>query len=209
MTRRPLLLGLDFDVTLDDIRDDRGEAGILSAATLLARASELEGVVLAILSGRDADDLVKHVSPGAYLIASHGMEVRAPGGILLRDAQPLSAEIDLELRNEIAASGLRLETKKYGLAVHWRGIPYVAIAPVIEMFRSWARRLDLTLMEGHGVVEARSGSGSKEEALHWLAGVIGAGWMIYVGDDVMNVEALQFATLRGRDDSAPAFRVGG
>src|SRR5687767_15634036 len=111
---------------------------------------------------------------------------------------PISVELHSELGREIAASGLRLESKKHALALHWRGIPHEAIAPVVESFQQWARRCGLDLIEGRCVIEARVPGGGKEEALRWLARAIGADRVVYAGDDITDFGPLRFAAERGR-----------
>jgi len=194
------LLAFDFDGTLAPIRDDPAEVQIdRGAAALLAETTHMEGVIVAIVSGRDADDLMARVNaPGAYLITSHGLEIHAPGGVLIHDTPPLSIELHSELGREIAASGLRLESKKHALALHWRGVPFEAIAPIVEMFRRWATDSHLDVIDGRCVVEARRPGGGKEEALRWLARAVGAGRVVYAGDDITDFGALKFAAERGR-----------
>ena len=200
MTGGSTLLAFDFDGTLAPISEDPTEVRLeRAAAALLAETSHMEGVVVAIVSGRDADDLSMRVNtPGAYLIASHGLEIRAPGGVLVRDTPALEIELHSELGREIAASGLRLESKKHALALHWRGVPYEAIAPVVEMFRRWGRDAGLDLIEGRCVVEARRSGSGKEEALRWLARAVGASRVVYAGDDVTDFGPLRFAAESGR-----------
>ena len=194
------LLGFDFDGTLAPICSDPAGVRIdRGAAALLTEASQVSGLVVAIASGRDADDLASRVLlPGAYLIASHGLEIRAPGGTLIRDTPPLAIDVDSELGREIEASGMLIERKKHAVALHWRGIPYEAIAPVAAMFREWAQARRLDVIEGRCVVEARSVGGGKEQALQWLARAIGAQRVVYAGDDVTDFGALRFAASRGR-----------
>lgn len=200
MTALITLLAFDFDGTLAPIRDDPAQVQLdRGAAALLAETSQMEGVVVAIVSGRDADDISRRVNtPGAYIIASHGLEVHAPGGLLVRDTPPLHADLDAELLSEIAGSGLRLERKKHALALHWRGIPFEAIAPVVEMFRAWARNARLDVIEGRCVVEARLAGQGKEEALRWLTRATGARRVVYAGDDITDFGPLRFAAERGR-----------
>jgi trehalose-phosphatase len=200
MTGGSTLLAFDFDGTLAPIREDPAEVRIeRGAAALLAETTQMEGVVVAIVSGRDADDLIERVhAPGAYIISSHGLEIHGPGGVLVRDTPPLAIDVDSELDREIAASGLRLESKKHALALHWRGVPYEAIEPVIDMFRAWARNAHLDVIEGRCVVEARRGGGGKEEALRWLARAVGAGRVVYAGDDITDFGPLRFASECGR-----------
>ncbi|HJQ35729.1 MAG TPA: HAD-IIB family hydrolase, partial [Thermoanaerobaculia bacterium] len=104
------LLAFDFDGTLAPIRDDPSEVQLdRAAAALLAEATHMGGIAVAVVSGRDAEDLMQRVdAPGAYFITSHGLEIHAPGGVLVRDTPPLSIELYSELGREIAASGLRL-----------------------------------------------------------------------------------------------------
>lgn len=194
------LLAFDFDGTLAPIRDDPQQVRLdRGAAALLAETSQMEGVVVAIVSGRDADDLSDRVNtPGAYLIASHGLEIRAPGGLLVRDTPPLDVPIDAAMQQEIDASGLRLERKKHALALHWRGVPYEAVGPLVDAWRAWARDHGLDVIEGRCVVEARTRGGGKEEALRWLAHAIGAARVIYAGDDLTDFGPLRFAAERGR-----------
>lgn len=194
------LLAFDFDGTLAPIRDDPSEVELdRGAAALLAETTHREGIVVAIVSGRDADDLAARIDfPGAYLIASHGLEIRGPGGVVVRDTPPLAIELGSELAREIAGSGLRLESKKHALALHWRGIPYEAIEPVVAMFRGWARERGLDAIEGRCVVEARHAGGGKEEALRWLAHAVGAARVVYAGDDITDFGPLKFAAENGR-----------
>ncbi|MGH9419217.1 MAG: trehalose-phosphatase, partial [Thermoanaerobaculia bacterium] len=137
-------------------------------------------------------------APGAYLITSHGLTIHAPGGVLIRDTPPLSVELHCELGRAIAASGLRLEAKKHAVALHWRGVPYEAVAPIVELFRRWAKDSHLDLIDGRCVVEARRAGGGKEQALRWLARAVGAGRVVYAGDDITDFGPLKFAAEHGR-----------
>ncbi|MGZ8779983.1 MAG: trehalose-phosphatase [Thermoanaerobaculia bacterium] len=194
------LLAFDFDGTLAPIHDDPAEVRIdRAAAALLTETAQMEGVVVAIVSGRDADDIEARVqAPGAYIIGSHGLEIRAPGGLLVRDTPPLEIELHSELGREIASSGLRLESKKHAIALHWRGVPYEAVAPVVEMFGRWAKDAHLDVIDGRCVVEARRPGGGKEEALRWLARAVGASRVVYAGDDITDFGPLRFAAESGR-----------
>lgn len=200
MTAVSTLLAFDFDGTLAPIREDPSQVRLdRGAAELLAEATHVEGVVVAIVSGRDTDDLSRRVmTPGAYLISSHGLEIRGPGGQIVRDVPAATFDLPLELKREIAGCGLRLERKKHALALHWRGVPFEAVAPAIDMFRSWARAAGHNVIEGRCVVEARSNGGGKEEALRWLAHAIGARRIVYAGDDITDFGPLRFAAERGR-----------
>jgi trehalose 6-phosphate phosphatase len=200
MRSHSTLLAFDFDGTLAPICDDPDAVRLpRAAAALLARATDLTGVVVAVVSGRDADDLAARTqATNAYLIGSHGLEIRGPGGALVRGVIPTPIEVEPELRAGIEAAGLRLEEKKHGLALHWRGVDSDAIAPLSDRFRAWARSADLEVIEGRCVVEAQRRGGGKEAALRWLCSALGTSRVIYAGDDITDFGALRFAAEHGR-----------
>ena len=200
MTTGLTLLAFDFDGTLAPIHDDPAAEQLhRGAAALLDEASHMQGIVVAIVSGRDADDVRGRVdAPGAYLITSRGLSIHAPGGARIHETPPLAIEPHSDLGREITATGLRLESKKHGLALHWRGVPYEAIAPVEQLFRRWATDSHLDVIEGPFVVEARRPGGGKEPALRWLARALGATRVVYAGDDITDFGPLRFASECGR-----------
>lgn len=200
MISHSTLLAFDFDGTLAPICDDPDAVRLpRAAAALLAAATDVSGVAVAVISGRDADDLAARTNArGAYLIGSHGLEIRGPGGVLLRDAPPLSVEIEPDLRADIEASGLRLERKKHAITLHWREIDSQNIVPLAGRFRAWARSANLDVIEGRCVVEARCRGGGKEAALRWLSSALAVTRVIYAGDDVADFGALRFAAEHGR-----------
>ncbi|HEV7768387.1 MAG TPA: trehalose-phosphatase [Thermoanaerobaculia bacterium] len=198
MLSRATLLAFDFDGTLAPIRDDPADVWMNRGATALLReATQMEGVVVAVVSGRDLEDLALRIdAPGAYLVGSHGLEIRGPGGVVVRDAPPMREELDRELRADIEEAGFRLEMKKHAIALHWRGAR--ANDGFLFRFRVWARAANLDVIEGRCVIEARSRGGGKEEALRWLAAACGTSRVIYAGDDLTDFGALRFAAERGR-----------
>ena len=198
MTTGSTLLAFDFDGTLAPIRDHPSEVVLgRGAATLLCHTTQMDGVIVAIVTGRDADDISSRIdAPGAFIIASHGLEIRGPGGTVIRDTPPLAVEVPPHLREEIEAAGLRFERKKHAIALHWRGARYDE--RLVLRFRAWARGEKLDLIEGRCVVEARCRGGGKEEALRWLMSASGAKRVLYAGDDITDFGALRFAAEHGR-----------
>jgi trehalose-phosphatase len=194
------LLAFDFDGTLAPICHDPADVRMSrGAAPLLQEMTQLAGVVVAVVSGRDAEDVTARIrASGAFVIGSHGLEIRGPGGAVVRDSPPLAAEIDPALRRAMQAAGLRIESKKHGVALHWRGMDRANVQAMIDSFRSWAHRVDLDVIDGRCVIEARCRGGSKEEALRWLAAATGASRVVYAGDDVTDFGALRFAAQNGR-----------
>jgi len=201
MTSRATLLALDFDGTLAPIHEDPSEVQLSrGAATLLSEASHIEGVVVAVVSGRDVDDLASRIDvSGAYLVGSHGLEIRGPGGVRIRDAAPLDVDLHDRLRADIHEAGLRVERKKHAIALHWRSAGSHARPDTLLLrFRMWARWSDLEVIEGRCVIEARRRGGGKETALRWLATACACERIIYAGDDITDFGALRLASERGR-----------
>ena len=200
MTAAPLLLAFDFDGTLSPICENPADAQLHRAASaLLQEATELPGVVVAVVSGRDLDDLRGRLAiPGLYLVGSHGLEILAPGEQMIRETAPLTEELPASLDDAITRAGLRLERKKHAIALHWRGIDSRVTPTLVLRFRAWARGLGLDVIEGRLVVEARCSGGGKEAALRWVTAAIGASRVIYAGDDITDFGALRFAAERGR-----------
>jgi trehalose 6-phosphate phosphatase len=200
VNRSPTLLVFDFDGTLAPICDDPAAVRMHRAAsTLLNETAELSGVAVAVASGRDVDDLAARTNaPGAYLVGSHGLEIRGPGGTVVRDSPPLDAAVAADLRQEIESAGLRLERKKHGIALHWRGVSSDRIVALAGRFRAWGEENGLAIIEGRCVIEARCRGGGKEEAVRWLATATGASRVIYAGDDLTDFGALRFAAAHGR-----------
>jgi len=196
-----LLLAADFDGTISAISHDPDDVTIDPvAATFLRRASATDGVVVAILSGRDVDDLSSRVdSVHAYLSGSHGLEVRSPYGKMLREVAPLAVSLDADLERDAKSLGIRIERKKHAIALHWRGAPHIDEShPILDAFRAWADANDLEWIGGRRVLEARAHGGGKEDALRFLATITSAHRVLYAGDDLTDFPALRYASARGR-----------
>ena len=201
MNDRPgvTLVALDFDGTIAPIRDDPAAVEIdPMAAEMLNELGEAPGIVVALASGRDVDDLASRIDGvAAYLIGAHGLDIRGPYGRSIRESPPLSARVPDDLRQAATANGFRFEQKRHGVTLHWRGLPVGGNDPIIESFRSWARQHDLKLIEGRSVVEARIPGGGKLEALRWVMSAAAATRLVYAGDDLTDFPALQFAAQNG------------
>lgn len=196
----PTLLAFDFDGTLAPIRENPADVELSrGAATLLTEAARSRGVAVAVMSGRDADDILRRVGvAGTYVIGSHGLEIVAPGGVAVRDTPALSLDVDEPIREAALEAGLRFEHKKHAVALHWRGLDPDSVLSIVERFRAWAHGAGLDVIEGRCVVEARCQGGGKEEAVRWLASALGASRVIYAGDDLTDFGALRFASEHGR-----------
>lgn len=201
MSGAELLIALDFDGTVAPIESDPAAVAIDPAiAAFLRRAAAVDGVVIAIVSGRDVDDLASRVRDiPVYLAGSHGLDIRSIGGAFLRQAPPLEIELDPSIERDARAAGIRIERKKHAISLHWREARGVDEShPAIAAFREWAAANDLDLISGRMVLEARRSGGGKEDALRYLSSSTEARRVIYAGDDLTDFPALRFAAARGR-----------
>lgn len=199
MTR--LLLATDFDGTVADIVDDPGTATLdPSVRPVLERAVTLDEVSVALVSGRDVEDLASRSAiHDAWLVGSHGREIRRPDGSWLIRADPMTQRPDERLLDELREAGFRIEMKKFGLAIHWRERPEIPDDdPRIEAFAAWAGTSGLELIRGRRVAEARLGGADKQEALERIAAELDPERIIYAGDDLTDFGALQWVARRGR-----------
>lgn len=199
MTR--LLLASDFDGTLAAIRPDPESVTIdPEALDVLSRATRAEGVEVALVSGRDLEDL-RARAPGlrAWYSGSHGQQILAPDGRMVRSAEAWTGKPDPDWMQRARDAGLRLEPKRFGVAVHWRGLEGVDEShPLIAQFEEWARSEGLKVVRGRRVSEASSGGGTKRDVLEILRRETRATRLLYAGDDLTDFPALEFAASHGR-----------
>lgn len=196
-----LLLASDFDGTLAPIRHDPESVRIdPRALDLLKRAQGVDQIAVALISGRDSDDLRSRAGGlDVWYSGSHGHEIVAPGGKKIRGADPWSGSPPHSWLEEAGRVGIRLERKRYGVAAHWRGLPDVeADHPLVRSFEQWAGAEGLEMIRGRAVAEASVAGASKDQVLRWLAEHLDAERVVYAGDDLTDFAALTFASTRGR-----------
>ncbi|MBI2213757.1 MAG: trehalose-phosphatase [Acidobacteria bacterium] len=195
-----LLLATDFDGTIADIRVDPAGARIADdVRELFADCLRRGGVAIAIISGRDLADLMGRTDGLAlWRAGSHGLEVAAPDGQVIRSARVFEGEPPSRWLAAALSAGFRIETKKFGLALHWRGTDGLSSRhALVDELRIWARDQGLVAIEGRSVLEVRIAGPSKRDALELLAASTSASVVSYAGDDVTDHEALEWAGSRG------------
>ena len=196
-----LLLASDFDGTLAPIQRDPESVAIDRAlAGILSEAAADPLVAVAVLSGRDVDDLEKRLGPlPCWISGSHGLELLGPDRQEVRRQPAWVSTLPATLTDSIRAARLRLEPKKFGVALHWRDVEGVSLDhPLIAQFEHWAAEAGLEIVRGRAVSEGRRPGGGKLEALQSIAGIVGAKRVIFAGDDLTDFPALQWAATRGR-----------
>ena len=196
-----LLLASDFDGTLAAIREQPEEVMMdPEALQLLREASSNPDVAVALISGRDVDDLRRRAGDlRAWYSGSHGHEIVAPDGTKIRSATPWKGIPPREWLDRVTSAGFRVEPKRFGMALHWRGVEGIDHShPIVRDFEQWAGSEGLAVIRGRCVSEASTGESSKEDVLRTLAERTGAQQIIYAGDDLTDFAALGFAASRGR-----------
>lgn len=193
------LLATDFDGTIAPIQQDPEKVSIdREALALLQEVGALADVELALVSGRSLDDL-RSRSGGvqAWRAGSHGLEIADPNGRIVTQPSRSMPSLDDTLSSQISSAKLRVEQKKYGVAIHWRGIDVPDDHPVIQQFAEWATGRDLKLTRGRKVLEASVPGGGKREAIRAIESQVKPDLLIYAGDDLTDFEALEYVAERG------------
>ncbi len=125
LDRGRVALFLDFDGTLVEIAD--APDGVTVAERLPERLERLGarlGGALALVTGRSIDNLSEFLGqPDLHLAGSHGGDVRAPGGAILREGRALPQPVAAALERFAADRGLLYERKAHGGALHYRTQP--------------------------------------------------------------------------------------
>ncbi len=233
---RRLLVALDFDGTIaplvprpEDARALPETAALLPQLDALARdsADTSRPTFVAMVSGRDIASLHRVAQPGehAYLVGSHGAELRLPAGVAENQAPALSdAQRDLlakvtqrleAVQADNAASFL--EYKTLSTVLHTRGMEATAASRAITQAEDALGDLaGVSLKHGKEIVEAAVAHSNKGEGLLWLREQTGADCVLFAGDDVTDEQG--FAALEaGRDvtvkvgagETVAEFRISG
>ncbi|MGZ4546413.1 MAG: trehalose-phosphatase [Blastococcus sp.] len=192
--RRPLLLASDYDGVLAPLVGDPSAAvPAPGVAEALERLGRVDGVTVALVSGRGVADLQRTSGlSGPYRwVGSHGAEFDGPlSGELAARRDALAALLEPEVRR---VAGARLEVKPASVAVHVREVQdRTAATALLERARTLADP-SLTMKPGKEVLELAVTDADKGSALLRLRRDLGAAGALYLGDDVTDEDA--FAAL--------------
>ncbi len=217
---RPLLVVSDFDGTLSPIVMDPWGAAVLPAAQrALRRLAGVDGVHVAILSGRTASDVAARTRiGGASYLGNHGvergrLERRQRAGsmaievVAVADRYGEAAErIATQLPRLIPEAWLVVERKAPAVSFHFRSAPDVDAAAVLvaEAVDRLDPERELVRFPGRRVLELRPpGVPAKGEAMESLLEEHQPAVALMLGDDVSDAEAfvaLTSARAAGRLD---------
>jgi trehalose 6-phosphate phosphatase len=212
--RRPLLIASDYDGVLARLRDEPSaavpEQGVAEA---LARLAGVDGVTVALVSGRGVEDLrTTSGLTGRYRwIGSHGAEFDGPlTGELAARRDALAAQLEPLVAG---TPGARLEVKPAAVAVHVRQVADRPAAAALLAQVASTVDPSLTKKPGKEVLELAVTDADKGTALRRLRTELGAAGALYLGDDVTDedgfraLEADDVTVKVGEGDTTARFRV--
>jgi trehalose 6-phosphate phosphatase len=213
----PLVVLLDIDGTLAPIAPRPDEARIPDTTRdVLRRVIGLPGTVVALVTGRSADDASRMAIDGAWIIGNHGLELRSPrgdttpdlGAARYADAVAAAARALAPLSNEWP--GVILENKGLGLGIHYRLASPDAPPRIRERMTELARSTGLRLTEGKKIFELRPpvrvDKGTATLAfLDRVGALTTEASVLFAGDDRTDEDA--FRVLRARSSRAVTIRV--
>jgi trehalose 6-phosphate phosphatase len=198
---RPIALFLDFDGTLIDIAATPDGIAVPEsfAARLKALSERLEGR-LALVSGRAIGNLEDHCGPLEIALAgSHGLSrFSARRERLGRRPAPLPESLFEAFAEFADGSGLHLERKAYGAALHYRADP--SLAERAEAFAgSLAVKHGLMVKRGKYVVELVPPGADKGAAVRAFMDEppFAGARPVFIGDDVTDEDGFEAATELG------------
>ena len=192
----PLGVICDLDGTLLPFVSTPSESRLPpELAVKLSELSALQGLRLAIVSGRPREDLERLLAPvlNVWLVAEHGGWRRSTGAWEASvDRQPRDVEPLATRFGQIAASvpGALVERKTWSVAFHYRLVPelersamLVAVDAAIEEYLAQAPSFER--LEGVEMLEVRPSHMRKGTAVAWLRQQLGPETrLLAFGDDL-------------------------
>jgi len=192
---------LDYDGTLTPIVS-QPEKALLSDSLRRALQALVMQAPVAILSGRDLDDVRQRVNISAIVYAgSHGFDIAGPRGPRKELATEFLPRLDIvekEIGEQLTGiPGARLERKRFSIAAHYRNVNESDV-PKVERAVSEvaARHRELRKMDGKKVHELLPDiDWDKGKAVLWLLENLGLERAkvrpIYIGDDRTDEDAFR------------------
>jgi len=204
-TRQPAVF-LDYDGTLTPIVSHPEKALLSDAMRQVVRELAAKAPV-AILSGRDLDDVRQRVNIDAIVYAgSHGFDIAGPRGLRKQVATELLPNLDMaekELGEKLAGiPAAWVERKRFSVAAHYRRVEDRDVPRVEQAVNEVVTRHgELRSLGGKKVYELLPDiDWDKGKAVIWLLEILGLERRnvrsIYIGDDRTDEDA--FGALRQR-----------
>lgn len=201
------LVALDYDGTLAPIvprpEDATAQPGIVDALVALAE----KGVQIAVITGRPVDAALSlgglGVVPGLVLLGHYGLERWHDGELTSPDVGLGVATARERLREYVAShdEGMTVEDKHHSVALHTRNAsdPTAAFEAASPMAAELADECDLELVPGRFVLELRPPGTDKGGALETVVADTGARALLFAGDDLGDLPAVDVIMSLRRD----------
>lgn len=219
------VVGLDFDGTLAPVVPDPAAARINPDAPAALAELAAQVAAVAIITGRPARQVVamadlevlgtavQAAGTSLFVFGQYGNERWSSEHRRIVSPRPPAGLVSFErdLPTALAAAAARdayIEGKGLAVAVHTRRMPDPEgaydrlVAPLTDL----AHRHGLTVEPGRNVIEIRSGGMDKGIALRTFVEEQRAGGVVFVGDDLGDVEAFE-AVRDLRRDGLPGLVV--
>jgi trehalose 6-phosphate phosphatase len=205
--RGQLAIFLDYDGTLTPIVR-RPEEAVLSDSTRKALKTLAAHTPVAILSGRELEDMRRRVNIDEIVYAgSHGFDIAGPRGLRKQVAPeflPILDAAENELKEKLASiDGALVERKRFAIAAHYRQVTDGKVPQVTQAVNEVAaRHRELRRMTGKKVYELQPDiDWDKGKAVLWLLEAMGPEpreiFPIYIGDDRTDEDAFRALRQRG------------
>ena len=204
---RSLAVFLDYDGTLTPIVSDPKKAWLSNSMRETLQVLTTRSSV-AILSGRDLDDVRKRVDiDGIVYTGSHGFDIAGPRGLRKQEATKFLPSLDAaetELREKLdCIGGALIERKRFSIAVHYRKVSesdFPKLERVVSEIAMQHRKL--RRIDGKKVYEFLPNiHWDKGKAVLWLLEKLGLERQkarpIYIGDDRTDEDAFRALEQRG------------
>jgi trehalose 6-phosphate phosphatase len=202
-----LAVFLDYDGTLTPIVG-RPEQAVLSDSTRMVLCALAAKVPVAILSGRDLEDVRQRVTiDGIIYAGSHGFDIAGPRGLRKQVATeflPILDAAEKELRETLAGtSGALLERKRFSIAAHYRQVADEGLPRFEQAVNDVAAgHRELRIVAGKKVYELQPDiDWNKGRAMVWLLETLGLKQPevlpLYIGDDLTDEDAFRVLQQHG------------
>ena len=208
--RRPSVF-LDYDGVLTPIVD-RPDLAILDESMRAALQRLAEMCSVAVVSGRDLEDVRRHVGLADLTYAgSHGFDIAGPNGLRIEHEQGAAfteavKKASAELTETLSpVEGALIEPKKFAVAVHYRLVADSEVDWVEAMVDEALKSVpELHKTHGKMVFELRPRfEWDKGKAVLWLLDALGQTETdvlpFYLGDDITDEDAFQAPERRRRN----------
>jgi trehalose 6-phosphate phosphatase len=214
-THKRLGLVTDMDGTISPIVNVPAEARPTARARDLLAALNAKLALVAIVSGRSAEDVQARVGlPQLVYVGNHGLERWRDGVVeIAPEAAPYRPQVEAAVRAAEAQTleGLFVEDKGATLSVHYRNTadPAAAAEQLGPVFERIAAENGLRVFRGRMIFELRPPVAfNKGTAFRELVHEYALDAALYIGDDTTDADALRMAHQLRAEGGCYALGVG-